>query len=73
MGLEPATYGLQNHCSAIELHQQGRAARTAILLGLFNPCQWLREAVAHQASQEDALLAKKLNQSSCWGWKVSLV
>jgi hypothetical protein len=42
---------------------KGVQARTAILLGVFNPCQWLREAVAHQASQGDALLAKKLNQS----------
>ncbi len=32
MGFEPATYGLQNRCSAIELHRQGCQSRLAILL-----------------------------------------
>jgi hypothetical protein len=39
MGLEPATYGLQNRCSAIELHRQRAQSRFGILPVRFKQCQ----------------------------------
>ncbi len=42
MGFEPATDGLQNRCSTIELHRHNAlwGARTGILLVSLKPCQW---------------------------------
>src|SRR5579883_1153074 len=45
MGFEPATYGLQNRCSAVELHRHGNDAKThstAVAEGVSNKRERLR-------------------------------